>query len=265
MPDPLYVRARTALLDAVEALQVHLDAVVLVGAQAICLHTGDADLATAEYTTDADFSVSPTDLADVPLIGDLLASRGFTPQDQPGRWLSPDGIFVDIMVPEALGGPGSRGARLGPHGKQAARRVKGLEGSLIDRERHTISALEPSDDRQVSMWVAGPGALFVAKVHKIAERVDRNDRVRDKDALDVLRLLRAMDTDDLAGRLRSLADDDLAGPVTKEAIGLVPELFDNEQSDGVKMAVRAAGEGEDPATIAGSLVALSNDLKLALR
>jgi hypothetical protein len=33
--DPLYVRARAAFLDAVEALGVHLEAFVLVGAQAI--------------------------------------------------------------------------------------------------------------------------------------------------------------------------------------------------------------------------------------
>jgi hypothetical protein len=59
VPDPLYVRARAALLDAVEALDAHRDALVLVGAQAIYLHTGDADLTVAEYTTDADFTVSP--------------------------------------------------------------------------------------------------------------------------------------------------------------------------------------------------------------
>jgi hypothetical protein len=35
MPDPLYVWARAALLDAVEALGAHRDAIVLVGAQAI--------------------------------------------------------------------------------------------------------------------------------------------------------------------------------------------------------------------------------------
>lgn len=57
-PDPqLYVRARTAFLDATDALRAHLDAIVLVGAQAVYLHTGDAHLAVAEYTTDADFTI----------------------------------------------------------------------------------------------------------------------------------------------------------------------------------------------------------------
>ncbi|CAN5249869.1 hypothetical protein BH20ACT8_BH20ACT8_11030 [soil metagenome] len=262
--DPLYVRARAALLDAVEALAAQLDAVVLVGAQAIYLHAGDADLAVAEYTTDADFTVSPTELADAPLLGDLLEAAGFTARQQPGGWLSRDGIYVDIMVPETLAGAGTRGARLGPHGKRAARRAKGLEGALVDRDRKTIAALDPSDGREVSMWVAGRGALFVAKVHKIAERVDHNDRVRDKDALDVLRLLRSVETDDLARRLRSLLGDELAASVTTEAIERIPQLFSNDRSDGVMMAVRAAGTGEDPATIAGSLVALASDLRSSL-
>ena len=67
-PDPLYVRARGALLDAADALAVHLDSIVLVGAQAVYLHTGGADLfdAAAPYTTDADFAIGPADLADAP-------------------------------------------------------------------------------------------------------------------------------------------------------------------------------------------------------
>ncbi len=153
--DPLYVRARAALLDAAEAFGAHLKAAVLVGAQAIYLHTGDADLSVAEYTTDADFAISPIELAGTPLLNDLLEGAGFTLREHPGAWLSPGGVYVDLMVPEALAGPGSRGARLGPHGKRAARRAKGLEGALIDRDTRTIGALDPVDTRQVSMWVAG--------------------------------------------------------------------------------------------------------------
>jgi len=258
--DPLYIRARAALLDAAEALYAHRDALVLVGAQAIYLHTGDADLGVPEYTTDADFTVAPADLADAPLLADLLSARGFTPREHPGSWLSPDGIYLDIMVPERLAGPGTRGARLGSHGKRAARRAKGLEGALIDRERLTISALDPDDDRTVELWVAGPAALLVAKVHKIAERVDNQDRVRDKDALDVLRLLRSITTADLTDRLAVLRRDDLSSAVTNEAVGLLPDLFGTTESAGVAMAVRAAGPGADPATIAGSIIALVEDL-----
>lgn len=262
-PEPIYVRARSALLDALEALAPHLDAVVLVGAQAIYCHTGDADLAVAAYTTDADLGISP-DVADQPLLADLLASKGFTPRDQPGGWRSADGIYLDLMLPDGLAGPGRRGARLGAHGKHAARRAKGLERVLVDRARTTISALDPADSRVVSMWVAGAAALLVAKIHKIAERVDAADRVRDKDALDVLRLLRSVDTELLAARLRSLRASEIAGAVTIAAIGWLPKLFGQPDAVAVQMAVRAAGDAEDPATIAASTVALVGDLLAAL-
>ena len=144
-PDPLYVRARAALLDAAEALAEQLDAVVLVGAQAVYLHTGDADfVAAAPYTTDADFCIAPAHLNDTPLLDELLTACGFSPREQPGEqpgqqpgaWFSPDGIPVDLMVPEALAGPGSRGARLKSHGKKVARRAKGLGGSARRSEAH---------------------------------------------------------------------------------------------------------------------------------
>ena len=262
--DPLYVRARAGLLDAADALGAHLDAVVLVGAQAIYMHTGDADLAVAEYTTDADFAISPVELEAAPLLDDLMMDAGFTRREHPGGWLSKEGVYVDLMVPEALAGPGSRGARLGPHGKRAARRAKGLEGALVDRDKHAIASLDKADRRQVRMWVAGPAALIVAKIHKISERIDTHDRVRDKDALDVLRLLRVIDTEVLASRLRYLLADELTRSVTDEAVQLVPDLFGTPGSGGTQMAVRAAGAGEDPATIAGSMTALVEDLRQSL-
>ena len=203
-PDPLYVRARSTLLDALDALEPHLDAIVLVGAQAVYLHTADTELAVAEYTTDADLAVAPGDLADSPLIGDALTASGFTPRVHPGGWLSADGIYLDVMVPEALAGPGTRGARLGVHGKRAARRAKGLEATLVDRQRRTVTALDPEDPRAREIWIAGPAALIVAKLHKIGERVGAQDRVRDKDALDLYRLFQAVPTNQLADGMRRL-------------------------------------------------------------
>lgn len=143
VPDPLYVRARSALLDAAEALGPYLDATVLVGAQAVYLWTGDADLMVAEYMTDVDFAFDPAALPDTPQLEDTLTSRGFTLHRVPGAWLSPDGIPVDLMVPEELVGPGSRAARLGAHGVRVARRARGLEGALVDRDERRIGALDP--------------------------------------------------------------------------------------------------------------------------
>ncbi len=258
-PDPLYVRARSALLDAADTLEPHLDSLVLVGAQAVYLRAGSSDLAVAEYTTDADFAIGPDTLADEPLLGDLLDADGFTLRRNPGAWLNPDGIAVDFMVPEAIAGPGSRAARLGVHGKIVARRAKGLEGALIDRDRIRIGALDPVDTRTVDMWVAGPGALLVAKVIKIAERVGGHRRL-DKDALDVLRLLRAVETADLAERLGRLLEHDLSRDVTVEAIDLLGPLFGTLDAVGVGLVVRSAGADADPEILALSMTTLIDDL-----
>lgn len=265
-PDPQYVLARSVLLDAVDAIAVHLNSVVLVGAQAVYIHTGDADLfdAAAPYTTDADLAVRPTDLADSPRMGDLLIRRGFTLREHPGSWISASGVPVDLMVPEALAGPGSRGARLGPHGKRVARRAKGLEAALIDLEAMEIRALDPADGRRVMMQVAGPAALVVAKVHKIDERAGASDRISDKDAMDVFRLLQATETDYLAERLNRLRSDELSATVTAEAIRQLDPLFGSPGAEGVAMAVRAAGPTADLDTIAVSFPALVSDLLAAL-
>ena len=137
-----------------------------------------------------------------------------------------------LMVPEALAGAGSRGARLGPHGNKAARRATGLEGALIDRERMEIRSLDPGVERSVAMLVAGPAALLVAKVHKIAERTGTGNRVSDKDALDALRLLQAIDTATFAAGLAQLANHELSAAVTAEAVSQLAPLFGSPDSVG---------------------------------
>jgi hypothetical protein len=262
--DEQYVRARAALLDTAEALTPHLDSIVLVGAQAIYLHTGAADIVVAEFTTDADFSVEPALLSNEPLLTVLLEARGFTPREHPGGWRAPTGVYVDIMVPEALAGRGTRGADLGAHGRRVARRALGLEGARIDRELRTIGALDPADDRRVTMNIAGPGALLVAKIHKIWERTASDDRVRDKDALDVYRLLQGIPTDDLSARLTRLRDSPEAGEVTVAAIEHLRVLFGTRSGAGVELAVRATRAIIDPEELTLTLVTLTADLMDAL-
>lgn len=271
VPDPLYVQARKALLDATDALAAHLDAVVLVGAQAVYVHTGEADLADiahpppTEYTTDADFSLSPEDLSDSPTVARVLVERGFSRGEHPGAWFSPDGIAVDLMVPEALAGAGTRSADLGVHGKHVARRAKGLEGALVDRDRRELAALDPADRRSVTMHVAGPGALLVAKTHKIAERAETPGRTEDKDALDVLRLFRATDTADLVRRFELLGRHELSSSVTADAVVYLSDFFGDPDALGVAMAVRAAGPNAEVDVIAASMTALVSDFLVTIR
>ena len=261
-PDPLYVRAPRALLDALDALEPHLDAIVLVGAQAVYLHTADTELAVAEYTTDAELAVAEY-TTDSPLIGDALTTGGFTPRVHPGGWLSPDGIYLDVMVPDALAGPGTRGARLGAHGKRAARRAKGLEATLVDRERRTVVALDPTDGRAQEIWIAGPAAPIVAKLHKIGERVGAQERVRDKDALDLYRLFQAVPTDQLADGMRRLRAHSLSRDVTAEALVTLRTLFTRRDAEGIEMTVRAAGDPANSEVMRVSMVALATDLLAA--
>ena len=50
-------QARSALLDALKALEDHADSVIVIGAQAIYLHTGRISVALAEATKDSDLAV----------------------------------------------------------------------------------------------------------------------------------------------------------------------------------------------------------------
>ena len=81
---PEYVAARRVLLDALEALTDHLPSLVLVGAQAVYHHTGDADLNVPLMTTDADLAIDTHGLADVPEIGPSCAALASFPAPTPG-------------------------------------------------------------------------------------------------------------------------------------------------------------------------------------
>ncbi len=263
----LLVRARTVLLDALEALAVHRHALVVIGAQAVYLHTGSADIALAEATKDSDLAIDPRALGDEPLIDDAMAQAGFHRnliKQQPGSWLSSDGIPVDLMVPEALTGAGGRrGARIPPHSKHATRRAVGLEAAVVDHSPMAVRSLGPADAREVSVNVAGPAALLIAKLHKIGERKDEPSRLVDKDAHDAYRLLVATDPAAVAIRLRELAQDGLCGSVTNAAIDYLRELFASPTALGPIMVGRAEQLVGDPAVASASAALLVGDLIVA--
>lgn len=272
VPDPLYAAARRVLLDALEALREHLDSIVLVGAQAVYIHAGESDLAVAPFTTDGDLALDPRHLSPQPIIEHALDRANFRlAAGQVGIWELdveveglPATIAVDLLVPETLGGAGRRGARLPPHGRAVARKVGGLEAALVDRNLMTLTALEPDDRRHFDLAVAGPAALLVAKVHKILDRVDFPDRLSDKDALDVYRLLRAIPTAELVKRFSALLAEDVSRGVTMHAIAEFGRMFGYPTAVGSRMAVRAAGPLESEGILAASMSVLAQDLITAL-
>lgn len=248
--DPEYVAARTILLDALDALYPQSKAIIVVGAQAVYLRTGDAGLtAVAPYTTDADLALAPAELADEPLIESLMRDAGFDQKGGPGVWFktvdidgAPTDIDVDIMVPERFAPTGGRrSVRLPPHDKMSARKVIGLEGAILDHDLLKVAALDRSDARNFTVRVAGPAALVVAKLHKLRDRLaeGRADRIADKDAGDVYRLMLAVPVGEFLARLRPLLDDQVAAPPCREAVELMARLFGTRRGDGVGMAAES--------------------------
>ncbi|MEV4551037.1 hypothetical protein [Nonomuraea wenchangensis] len=73
----ILVRSRSALLDALAALDAHRDAVIVIGAQAVYLRTVRSPVALAETTKDSDLVLDPRVLEDDPLLERCMGEAGF--------------------------------------------------------------------------------------------------------------------------------------------------------------------------------------------
>jgi hypothetical protein len=263
----LRVRTRKALLDALEALEDQLDALIVIGAQALYFHTGAVEVAIPEETKDADIGIDRGKLRDDPRIEEAIEKAGFRKdlqRPQPGGWLSPDGIPVDLMIPEAMAGPAAsnrRGARVPPHDKGSMRRATGLEGAIVDSTAEAIRSLDPQDERAFTVRVAGPGALLVAKLHKIGERNEKSGaRLRDKDAHDIYRLMVAISAADLAERSTQLLSDPFSAATTEQALDYLEQLFAaGPEAVGSVMAGRAETGVGEPEIVSASAAALAQE------
>ncbi len=259
-----YVDARRVLLDALAGLRPHLDAFVLVGAQAVYLRTVDRLPGYQPFTTDADLAFDPGRLADTPLLAEAMEGVGFSFGGQPGIWhrivTRPDGpdvtISVDLIVPEHIApAAGRRGARLpGGHGKTAAHKTVGVEGALVDYDPIEIHALDPMDRRTAVVNVAGPAALLVAKAIKLGERLDRPNRLVAKDAGDIFRLYDAYDIAELSARMAEVAGDPRSAAVAVLAMGYLATLFATPRSTGIDLAAAALAQIVPRDTVMRSMV-----------
>jgi len=264
-PDDEYVSARKVLLDALEALEGHRDSVILVGSQAIYLNIGEDDIPVAPTTSDGDVVLDARELSDEPEIRAVMEAAGFrSTGNVVGTWIGEHEVQIDLLVPAVLSPEGRRGARLGAHGKKVARKARGLEATLVDNQTREIRALAKDDERSFQIKVAGAGGLLVAKLHKLWDRREDETRVSNKDALDVLRLLRASDARELAITIKTLADDPVSGEVTREAVELLRTLFDDRTALGPELAAAATREFMDEDEIRESCVVLADELLATL-
>lgn len=249
--DQLNVAARRVLLDGLGALSEHLDAVVVIGAQAVYLRTSEAAVAGAAFTSDGDLGIDPERLRDRPLIEEALKGAGFHLRDehQPGLWARtvPVGArTVDVELDVLVGSSfvkGRRSARIPPHDTMCAKKVPGIEVAVVDRSPMTIASLDPEDTRTVLVDVAGAAALLVAKAYKIADRLDDADRrphrLTDKDAGDVVRLMMVTPANQAAATFKALQAHDRVGEVATAGLQLLRTQFGGADTAGVRMAVSA--------------------------
>ncbi|MFT3944209.1 MAG: hypothetical protein QM705_10380 [Ancrocorticia sp.] len=261
----LFVRARSALLDALEALEEQREALIVIGAQAVYLRTGELNVALAPATKDSDFSLDPRVLSNNPRLEQAMRGAGFLPGGQPGAWIRSDGIPVDLMVPDRLAGEGRRSVQIPPHDRRAARKARGIEATLVDYDIQEIVSLDPRDNRRIPAKVAGPAALLVAKIHKITERLNSPTRLNDKDAHDSYRILSSSETFELRDRFLLLLDDDLSSEITMEAIkSLAVNFAAGPHAIGSEMAGRAETGVGDPQQVSLATAFLAEDVLQAL-
>jgi hypothetical protein len=208
---PFYIPVRKVLLDALDALARHRDAIVIVGDQALYLRIPDSDLDTtvAPMTSRCDLALNPAILGPEPQLAEAMRAAGFILKVksgdgvEPGSWLAGvkvdaelRHIPVDLIVPGALAtGHGRRDARLPDHGQHAARWADGLEAAVFDNAELTVASLDPTaDPRATTVRVAGIAALLIAKSYELYDCLQapsiRPYRAGSVCAVDVVRLMR---------------------------------------------------------------------------
>ncbi|WP_331719966.1 hypothetical protein [Streptomyces sp. NBC_00147] len=253
--------ARSALLDALIALQGHRDALTIVGAQAVYLRTQGSSIRSAAYTSDGDISIDPAVLGGNPRLEAAMQEAGFSRRgNQPGLWERPQPVGtlivpveVDLLVPHQLAPePNSRRrTALPPHDEWATMKVSGLEVAAVDRSLMTVTSLTADDARSFDAYVAGPAALLVAKAIKLDERIrgadKRPDRLSNKDAGDVYRIMTTVPADDVRRVFASLSDDPRVGETARHGLDLLRSLFGAPGTRGTELAVQALA-GDVPAT-----------------
>jgi hypothetical protein len=258
---PEYVAARRALLDVLELLEAQRHGLVIVGAQAVYLRAPAGRTGELTHTTDGDLALDPDLLTETPDIGALLATAGYRAGPNPGAFVSPGGIAIDLMVPAgALPASSRRTALLNGQSANTARRTVGLELALLDSSVMVVGALEPGDRRALDAKVAGAAALAVAKLTKIEERTSagRRDRILSKDAGDLLRLLRYCDAESIGHQLRILAKDARAAPVIARATEFLRDDLASRGSVLVALAIEAKSGDETERQIATALRTLGS-------
>lgn len=276
-PDAQTVAARRLLLDVLEGLGDSRKQVVLIGAQAVLLRIGPTSSPVVLATFDGDIGVDPRNPpgADLARVLDSLG-LGLLEKDghpQPGTWVqkAPSEkvqLSIDLLVPEAFSPKrGKRAAAIDQQQPNVARYVKGIEASLTDKRAEVVASFDPGDRREMTVPVAGAGALVIAKLHKLSDRLGnerRPDRVHSKDCYEVLRLMQ-LPVSDVVDGWAAAAGAEVSRQVSLEATGLLDRLFAADDGVGAQLASDHVAEFEDSAVVRASARTLARELVESVR
>jgi hypothetical protein len=218
--------SRRAIIDVVgSVLAPQRDALTIVGAHAVILRTQDLNIFVSP-TGDGDLGVTPSLVLGEPPLDVLMSAAGFEPRtdSRPGLWgrgrIEADNGKVtwneqiDLITGEGLSGNTRAGKRsvsaLSAHGRGVGS-TPGIELTAFDRSEMLVADfVDPAVTVEVN--VAGYAALICAKSFKLGERLDAGgQRLRDKDAGDLWRLLRCADRDNVVDVFGEYADHDAIG------------------------------------------------------
>jgi hypothetical protein len=128
-----------------------------------------------------------------------------------------------------------------------------------------LASLEGGDARLITVNVAGYGALLVAKLHKLGDRLATPERLHAKDAGDVYRLFDAVSPDDMAITLRALLDDERSTATTTKALAYLGQLFVTSTSTGTQLAVDALRAVLPAETVNAAMTAYADELRRVLQ
>ncbi|HET8984529.1 MAG TPA: hypothetical protein VFN03_02105 [Trueperaceae bacterium] len=133
---------------------------------------------------------------------------------------------------------------------------------LVDNDVLDVRALDPEDGRVISARVAGPAVLLVSKLFKLGERADTSpNRLQDKDAHDLFRILQGTDLRELVQRYQKLLGDEVSREVATQALGYLEVRFaSGPTAIGSMMAGRAETSVGLPDVVAQQVALLAREL-----
>ena len=114
------------------------------------------------------------------------------------------------------------------------------------------------------MNVAGYGALLVAKLHKLGDRLVTPDRLHAKDAGDIYRLFDAIAADEMATIVLALLDDPRSTATTTKALNYLGQLFHTPGAVGVRLASEALRGLIPEQTVVAATTAYISELRKAV-